>query len=88
MCSKTGEGDDDKIEALIPPKGSEPGDLISIGDFERSPVPEINPKKSQWDLVSKLVKTNSDGVAVFDQVHVWKTQKGEVTSTLINAIIS
>lgn len=84
MCAKL----DDKIEILNPPEGSQPGDVITIGTYERNPIPEINPKKSQWDQCNTKVKTDSDGIATFEDSSLWKTDKGYVTSSLLNAVIS
>jgi len=88
MCATLGTGDNEKIEVLRVPEGSKPGDLIYVGDFPRDPVPEINPKKSQWDLVKDKVKTNDNGVAVLDGTYAWKTERGEIRSSLSGAIIS
>jgi hypothetical protein len=84
MCAKVGE---DRIETIKPPSGSQAGDLITIGN-KRDPVTEINPKKSQWDLVKDKVKINDSGIAVYNDNVEWVTQKGKITSSLKGGVIS
>lgn len=89
MCATLNPGkDNEQIEVVRPPQGSNPGDLVYIGEFPRDPVPEINPKKSQWDLVKDKCFTNQNGVACFDEVNVWKTDKGELKCGLKGAVVS
>ncbi len=88
MCASIGSGNSEKIEALIPPGGCQPGDPVYISGFERDPIEEIHPKRSQWDKVKDKVTTDADGIAVFDGNNAWKTDKGYVTSGLLSATIS
>jgi aminoacyl tRNA synthase complex-interacting multifunctional protein 1 len=72
--------DKDNTEPIRPPAGSQPGDAVTIGDFPRLPVPELNPKKSPWDVVKDQLLINEDKVATYDLKHEWKTDKGLITS--------
>ena len=73
---------------IRPPSGSKPGDLVSFGNFSRQPDEVLNPKKNPWDLVKDKITVNSKGVAVFDDEHEWKTDKGVITSELTSSVIS
>ena len=66
-------------ELLQPPPGSQPGDLISIGSFERKPPAELNAKKNPWDTVQPKLRINQDGVACYDDVPL-SSDKGVVRS--------
>jgi len=88
MCASIKDGENEQIVPLRLPEGSVAGDVVTIGNFKRTPINEINPKKSQWDQVKGKVNTNKDGKAVYDGEHEWKTSKGNVTATLKNAVIS
>lgn len=84
LCAKK----DGVVDIMHPPQGSQPGDVITIGDYERLPDVELNTKKS-WDLVKDKIFTDSNGLAVYDEKHIWKTSKGDITNpTLKNAVIS
>ena len=81
-------GEDGAIEPLRPPEGSQPGDPITIGNFPRCPVPELNPKKNPWDEVKDHLKVNENCVASFGSCE-WTTPKGQVkTVSLKNVQIS
>lgn len=84
MCAKNENGD---IDFLRPPKGSSPGDLITIGDLPRTPDAEL-PKNNPFDKVKKVINTDGEGFATYNNTHRWRTDKGEVYSLVKNAIIS
>ena len=87
LCaSETAE--DGAIEPLRPPEGSQPGDQITIGNFPRCPVPELNPKKNPWDDVKEELKVNENLVASYGNCE-WTTLKGKIkTNSLKNVKIS
>ena len=79
-------GVDGKIEPLRPPKDSNPGDLVFIGNLPREPVPD---KKCPWKKVAKDLKVNDKKQATFKNELIWHTDKGDiVTTTLAPATIS
>jgi methionine--tRNA ligase beta chain len=96
LCGWTSHGmllcatdDKDNTEPLRPPQGSQPGDLVFVGDFPRQPVPELNPKKNPWDTVKDQLLVNEEKTATYDLKHEWKTDKGLITSeTFTKAKIS
>ena len=86
LCASDEQGN---IEPIRPPVGSQPGDLVSIGDYPRTPVAELNPKKSPWEAVQPEMTVVDSNVATYQKTSVWKTDKGEIkTKSLINAKIS
>jgi methionine--tRNA ligase beta chain len=86
LCASDEKGN---IEPIRPPAGSQPGDKVHIGDFPRTPVAEINPKKSPWEIVQPEMIVTESNVATFQKTAVWKTDKGEIrTKTVNNAKIS
>lgn len=83
LCASDSTG---KTEPLRPPAGSQPGDLVSIGDLPRQPAPD---KKNPWKNVYPDLTLNEKGEATFQRSHIWKTDKGVVKSpSLTNANIS
>ena len=74
-------------ELLLPPEGSQPGDLITFAGFERRPPAELNAKKNPWDNVQPKLNINENGVACYEQIP-FTTDKGVVTSaTIVNGVI-
>ena len=87
LCASE-EGETGLIEALRPPEGSQAGDLITIGNFPRTPVAELNPKKNPWDEVKESLKVNGSNVACFGDAE-WTTPRGKIqTVSLKNVKIS
>jgi len=87
MCASE-NAEDGQIEALRPPEGSQPGDLVTIGTFPRKPVAELNPKKNPFDEIKDHIKVNDSCVACFHDAE-WTTPKGKIkTIALKNAKIS
>jgi len=79
-------GADGKVEPLRPPKDSNPGDLVFIGDLPREPVPD---KKCPWKKVVNDLKVNDKKQATYKNELIWHTDKGDiVTTTLTPATIS
>lgn len=60
--------DKSTVELLPAPEGSQPGDPVFIGDFERKPVEKLNkdPKKNEFFSVSDKFTINAEGVATWD----------------------
>jgi tRNA-binding EMAP/Myf-like protein len=86
LCASKEDG---SIEPLKPPMGSEPGDLVSIGDFPRTPVPELNPKKNPWDDVKNELTVDAFKVAQYKKENPWTTPRGKITvDKLDNSVIS
>jgi len=86
LCASN--GDKTLTEILVPPSGSVPGDLVQIGEYDRHPDKEINPKDNPWDVVKAHLTVNSSAEAVYNE-SVWKTEKGPVTChNLPNSFIS
>ena len=85
LCATDSQG---KTEPIRPPEGSKEGDLVSIGDFPRLPIAEIN-KKSPWDAVKDDIKINDDKLATYKNDSIWKTDLGAIHSKFVtNAPIS
>lgn len=76
LCANKTDG---TVDFLKPPKNSKPGDLVTIGTFERKPDEQLHAKKSPWDLVKDKLTINEEGNASFDEVNVWSTPSGNIT---------
>lgn len=50
--------DDSKVELIIPPTGSKPGDKIFFESFDSAPEKQLNPKKKIFEFFSPLFSTN------------------------------
>ncbi len=78
LCAET--KDQKTVEPLRPPQGSNPGDLVFIGDLPREPASD---KKCPWDKVCNDLVVNDKKIATYKGELVWKTDKGEIVSTTI-----
>jgi len=80
LCASDENGN---IEPIRPPAGSKPGDAITIGEYPRQPVPELNPKKSPWEQVSSEVFVNADKYATYQGTSIWRTESGIVGTKVL-----
>ncbi len=76
LCTSNTEG---KVEPLRPPKDSQPGDLVFIGDLPREPVPD---KKCPWDKICDKIFVNEKNATYKDDKDefIWHTEKGNIIS--------
>jgi methionine--tRNA ligase beta chain len=82
LCASDEKGN---IEPIRPPSGSKPGDAVTIGDYPRLPVPELNPKKNPWEQVGPEMVVNSDKLATYQGTHIWKTENGNIGTTVLTS---
>jgi methionine--tRNA ligase beta chain len=78
LCAET--KDQKIVEPLRPPQGSNPGDLVFIGDLPREPASD---KKCPWEKVCNDLFVNDKKIATYKDELVWKTDKGEIMATTI-----
>jgi len=79
--------DHTKVELLVPPEGSQPGDKVYFEGFDGEPDAQLNPKKKVFDALQVDFLTNDDLVATWKNVP-FRTDKGVIkSSTLTKAII-
>ncbi|MCL4131388.1 UNVERIFIED_CONTAM: hypothetical protein GTU68_045651, partial [Idotea baltica] len=76
MCASTPE----KVEVLIPPEGSAPGDLVEFEGYPRNPDSVLNPKKKIFEACAPDLKTDEACVATYKGVPFVVTGKGKVIS--------
>lgn len=76
MCASTPE----KVEVLIPPNGSVPGDIVAFDGYERRPDAVLNPKKKIFETVAPDLKTDAKKVATYKGVPFTVPGKGVVTA--------
>jgi aminoacyl tRNA synthase complex-interacting multifunctional protein 1 len=76
MCASTPE----KVEVLLPPVGSIPGDEIHVAGFPRVPDSVLNPKKKIFESVAPDLKTNTDRIAMYKGNAFTVPGKGVVTA--------
>ena len=82
--------DHSKIELLIPPEGTKPGDPVVLEGVDRTPAAELNlsKKNNPWSKIEKQLTTNDDLVLVLDGKEL-KVGGGVIKSkTLKGATIS
>ena len=76
-----------KVEFLVPPKGSVPGDRVFFEGYEGEPDEQLNPTKKIFETVQPGFSTRDDLVAVWNGVP-WKTSKGVIKAgSLVGATI-
>ena len=76
LCASTQE----KVEVLIPPPGSCPGDRITVEGYPGDPDPVLNPKKKIFETVAPDLKTDGKKIATYKGVPFSVTGKGVVTT--------
>ncbi|KAJ1344787.1 glutamate-tRNA ligase [Batrachochytrium salamandrivorans] len=70
----------DKVEFLVPPAGSVPGDRVYFEGHEGEPEAQLNPKKKVWEALQPDFSTRDDLVAVWKDLE-FRTAKGVVTTS-------
>ncbi|CAL8069838.1 unnamed protein product [Orchesella dallaii] len=76
MCASSPE----KVEILVPPSGSAPGDVIEVEGYVRRPDPVLNPKKKIFETVAPDLKTNDQKQATYKGAPWTVPGKGLVVS--------
>jgi glutamyl-tRNA synthetase len=85
MCASDAEHT--KVEFLVPPEGSQPGDKVFFEGHEGEPEAQLNPKKKVFETLQPEFSTRDDLVAVWKGVP-FQTKNGLVkASTLAKASI-
>ncbi|KAJ3346474.1 G4 quadruplex nucleic acid binding protein [Kappamyces sp. JEL0680] len=85
MCASDAEHT--KVEFLIPPEGSLPGDKVYFEGHEGEPEEQLNPKKKVFETIQPDFSTREDLVATWKGIP-FRTKKGLVkAASLINANI-
>lgn len=69
MCASTGEGDDAKVEFVVPPEDAAIGERVAVEGFDGEPATENQViKKKMLDAIFPDLATNGDGVATYKGV--------------------
>jgi len=85
LCAS--DADHTKVELLVPPEGSQPGDKVYFEGFEGEPDAQLNPKKKVFEALQVDFTTNDDLVATWKDVP-FRTDKGVIkASTMVKANI-
>lgn len=71
-----------KVEFLIPPEGSAPGDKVYFEGHEGEPEAQLNPKKKVFETVQPDFTTGDDLVATWKGIP-FRTDKGVVKAASI-----
>ncbi|CAH0719942.1 unnamed protein product, partial [Brenthis ino] len=82
MCASSPE----KVEVLIPPNGSVPGDLVSCEGYPREPEPQLNPKKKIFETCAPDLKTNDECVACYKGSPLVVPSKGPVVAPTLKNV--
>jgi glutamyl-tRNA synthetase len=72
----------EKVEFLVPPPGSLPGESVFFEGHQGTPEPQLNPKKKVFETVQPDFTTRDDLVATWKGVE-WRTMKGLVKTPSI-----
>lgn len=84
MCASTPE----KVEILVPPPGSVPGDRVTCDGYSGEPDKELNPKKKIFEKVAPDLRTDANCNATYKSVPLKVEGKGVVVApTLANVQI-
>ena len=81
LCATNKE---EKVEPLRPPEGSQPGDLVYIGNLPREPATD---KHCPWEAVCKNLFVNGNKEATYKDdkdEFIWHTDKGNIVSPNFN----
>jgi len=85
LCACNAEHD--KVELLVPPEGSKPGDKVYFEGYEGEPDAQLNPKKKVFESLQVDFTTTDDLVATWKGIP-FRTDKGVIkSSSLVKAII-
>ena len=87
LCGET--PDKSAVELLMPPEGSQPGDLITFAGQGRDPPAQLHKddKKNPWFKIKDDLVVDADGVAKYKNIP-FATDKGNCTAeTIRNGII-
>lgn len=82
LCASTPE----KVEILIPPPGSVPGDRIVVAGYEGTPDAQLNPKKKIWETVAPDLKTDGSKTATYKGAPFTVPGKGNVTAPSLTGV--
>merc|ERR1711874_552900 len=81
MCASTPE----KVELLVPPPGSKPGDHVRVEGFTRSPDAQLNPKKKIFEACAPDLRVNSAKEATYKGVR-WTVNGQPVVSPSLTEV--
>lgn len=79
MCASS----PDKVEVMIPPSNSVPGDLVHCDGYTRVPDAQLNPKKKIWETVAPDLLTNDNLCACYKGVPLNIPNKGHIKATTL-----
>lgn len=82
MCASS----PDKVEIIIPPPNSVPGDLVHCNGYTRNPDAQLNPKKKIWETVAPDLLTNDDLCACYKGVPLNIPNKGHIKATTLKGV--
>lgn len=71
---------DSKTEPLVPPKGSNPGDIIHCEQYERELPDTFRSRQKLFDPLAADLAINDTGVACYKGAYFYIPDKGNVTS--------
>ena len=72
----------EKVEFLVPPPNSMPGESVFFEGHKGTPEAQLNPKKKVWETIQPDFSTREDLVATWKGVE-WKTNRGLIKSASI-----
>ncbi|KAH9497623.1 Aminoacyl tRNA synthase complex-interacting multifunctional protein 1, variant 3 [Dermatophagoides farinae] len=82
MCASTPE----KVEVLLPPEGSIPGDRVTFAKYPGQPDQLLNPKKKIWEQIAPDLTTNDNLEATYKGDTFIVPEKGPVKSITLKNV--
>eukprot|EP00127_Corallochytrium_limacisporum_P000107 Clim_evm14s4 gene=Clim_evmTU14s4 len=83
MCAEA----TDKCEALEPPAGAVPGDLVSFEGYPRTPDAQLNPKRKVFESIQPDLNVDDKGVACYKGIPFAIEGKGVCKVSSLNGAI-
>lgn len=82
MCASS----PDKVEILLAPEGSAPGDLVHVDGYTRRPEPVLNPKKKIWESVAPDLRTDAGRTATYKGAVLTVLGKGPIVAPSLSNV--
>ncbi|KXS22438.1 Nucleotidylyl transferase [Gonapodya prolifera JEL478] len=84
MLLAASTADKSKVELLVPPESSDPGDEVFCEGYERNPDAQLNPKHKVWEKASAHLKTDAaNSIAHYKEAPL-KTKFGPLVAQSLN----
>ncbi|KAI9033267.1 tRNA synthetases class I, catalytic domain-containing protein [Hyaloraphidium curvatum] len=87
MVLAASDADHTKVELLIPPEGSQPGDRVSVAGQQGEPEEQLNPKKKVFETIQPDITTTDDLTVVWRGLPLTVGSKGPVKAASLRSAV-